>query len=124
MMMTAMMVVAALCSRRSNRCRCHRGRGNSADDHIPHLELLVVVSSVICNVRPRSEFRYKINNLMNGSSEFLARYRRGYDPTTLASQAFARADSRGMGRELENFIRAQLRKKSGATITPEELDWR
>jgi len=29
-----------------------------------------------------------------------------------------------MGRELENFIRAQLRKKSGATITPEELDWR
>jgi hypothetical protein len=47
-----------------------------------------------------------------------------YDPTTNASaigRIFRSDNARSNNRDLENFIRAQLRKESGATITPEEL---
>lgn len=47
----------------------------------------------------------------------------GYNPTTLGSalgRTFVSDNSRTFEREMENFIRAQLRKESGATITDEE----
>lgn len=61
------------------------------------------------------EANKNINDLVSGGK---------YDPTTLTASIGRRYRSdaaKKLSREMENFIRAQLRKESGATITSEEL---